>query len=603
MDIALGVSVTPTTVYMVLVEGAKADGVTIEADAFETSAVDGAVAPSASEQVSAAILATQHSARSNGHELIACGVVIGHDADAEEYRYSLAARGIEDVTLVSELQAAGALAHAVGRAIGYSATGFMVINPHTATLSIVEGADRSIRDVATRTLDGADPLGDLADVLKCFAADEADPQGLFILGSGMDPVAVKSHLEATSTRPVIVFDEPAWALARGAALVAATASRFDASTAGLAYTQDPDEAELVAGTSLPTGPLALADAVTRLAAWVDNIRFDPAERGAQVDDAPVRPRPVLPVASLVAAILVLAMVTLVMAFASTVEPAVDRGASIDAKMVLPSPPNVIQPPPPPVASQVAPAPKPSVAPVAPTAPAQRTTSPEQATVPVAVPAPRTVAAQAPAPQAQPQRSPPEEVNLPAAAPVAAAPAMVEPPPAAALRPPLAATVPSAPVVPTPSAVLPQITIYPIQAPPLQQASDSPSLWSPPSIWIQPPQIQQPQILQAQEDPPWLQIPLWPVQQSAPVPAPPQAVRPSIPLLPRTPQWPQNDNRQWPQSPVLSPPRQSTWVPDLQWPTSSDGSASPRIVEPAPVGPGGDGGSTAGSAPVFLWPRV
>ena len=41
MDIVLGVSMTPTTVRMVLVEGEKADGSTVDHDAFDITAVDG----------------------------------------------------------------------------------------------------------------------------------------------------------------------------------------------------------------------------------------------------------------------------------------------------------------------------------------------------------------------------------------------------------------------------------------------------------------------------------------------------------------------------------------------------------------------------------
>ena len=601
MDIALGVSVTGTTVHMVLVEGARADGVTIETDVFDTSAVDGAVAPSTSEQVSAAILATQTTARRSGHDVIATGLVIDHDADADDYRYSLAARGIDDVTLVSGLQAAGALANAVGRAIGYSATGFVFINGHTATLSVVEGADQATRELASRTLNDTDPLSDLRNLLTCLDVGErTDPQGLFVIGSGMDLVAVKSRLQATSTRPVIVPEEPEWALARGAALVAATAPRFEASTAGLAYTQDPEEALSAGRTPLPTGPLALADAITQLGASVENRRVDPTACG---DAAPLRHRPLLPVGSLAAAIMVLAVVSLVMAFASTVEPAANRSSSMEAQVVLPSPPPVIPPPQPPLASQSAPVASPGPTPLAaPTTPAQRPPSPQQASAPVARPSPRTVVAQAPAPQVHSQQSAPEEVSLPATAiaPAAAEPAIVGPSPAAAPAPPIAAAMPSAPVIPAPPVDLPRIAIYPIQAPPLTQAPGGSSPWSPPSLWIQPPQTQQPQTLQAQQDPPWIRIPLWPLQQTAQIPTPPQAVRPTIPVLPRTPQWPQSDSPQWPQSPSLSPslsppspPPQSTWVPDYPWPTYSDGSASPRTVQPTPVG----------DAPVWPWPRV
>ena len=74
MDVVLGVSVTTTAVRMVLIEGEKADGVTVESGTLDTVAVGGAVKASPSEQISAAILATQRNALSNGHHLFATGV-------------------------------------------------------------------------------------------------------------------------------------------------------------------------------------------------------------------------------------------------------------------------------------------------------------------------------------------------------------------------------------------------------------------------------------------------------------------------------------------------------------------------------------------------
>ena len=41
MNIVLGVSMTPTTVRMVLVEGEKADGVTVDHDTFDITTGDG----------------------------------------------------------------------------------------------------------------------------------------------------------------------------------------------------------------------------------------------------------------------------------------------------------------------------------------------------------------------------------------------------------------------------------------------------------------------------------------------------------------------------------------------------------------------------------
>lgn len=543
MDIALGVSVRPTTVHMVLVEGAKADGVTIEADAFDTSAVDGAVAPSTSEQVGAAILATHQSARRSGHDIVACGVAIGENMDLDAYRSSLDARGVEDVTLVGELQAAAALAHAVGRAVGYSATGVLFLKPWAATLSVVKSADRSMREMSARNLDTSHPLADLTDMLTCLTDHEFNPQGLFIVGSGFDLRSLKSTLEQSIPLPVIIPEEPAWALARGAALVAATTSHFDASTAGLAYAQDPEEAEPVVRTSFPTGPLAPADVVTQLAPVSGDGRGEPA--GPEGNERRVRARPLLPVGSLAASIVVLAAVTLTMALASTIDPKVDQRTGVEAEMAQSRAPVMITPIAPPVVTKSAPAP--SQEPPEPNVPLAAPQPPSPAPTPVARPAPRTVAAaQTPARRTQVQPSQSAQEKPAAVAPALAAPPVVDAPPAAMPALPVPAPVatlpapaaaPPAPVIPTPSLVLPQIRIAPPQAP---------------SIWIQPPRIQQQQTLPVQQAPPWLRIPLWPGPRNATSAPAPQQVRPSTPLYPQTPQYPRTplypQTPQWPQAP-------------------------------------------------------
>ena len=54
--------------------------------------------------------------------------------------------------LVSELHAAGALAQAVGSAVGYQRTALMFLDRDTATLSVVETADGSIVKVERQDL-------------------------------------------------------------------------------------------------------------------------------------------------------------------------------------------------------------------------------------------------------------------------------------------------------------------------------------------------------------------------------------------------------------------------------------------------------------------
>ena len=144
MEIVLGVSMTPTTVNIALVEGEKADGVIVERDVFDITAIDGSATSSACDHVIAAILGTQEGAIAAGHHLVSTGVTWTHHAQAAVLREALVARGIEDVLLVSELHAAAALAQAVGRAVGYDKTALMFVEQDTATLAVVETADGSV---------------------------------------------------------------------------------------------------------------------------------------------------------------------------------------------------------------------------------------------------------------------------------------------------------------------------------------------------------------------------------------------------------------------------------------------------------------------------
>ena len=240
MDIVLGVSMTPTTVRMVLVEGDKADGVTVDHDVFEVNSADGSATSNAADQVAAAVLGTQESAEASGHHLKSIGVTWTHHSDAAALRDILAARGIEDVMLVSATHAAASLAQAVGRAIGYDTTAVLFIEKDIATLSVVKTEDGSVVKVFTRDLHDADAMAVFTEMAQSVESGESPPQGLFIVGSGVDAAAVKAHVENLVSLPVSAPDEPELALARGAALASAHAPEMEASTAGLAYSQDRD---------------------------------------------------------------------------------------------------------------------------------------------------------------------------------------------------------------------------------------------------------------------------------------------------------------------------------------------------------------------------
>ena len=258
MEIVLGVSMTPTTVSIALVEGEKADGVIVEHDVFDITAFNGSATSRACDHVIAAILGTQEGAIAAGHHLVSTGVTWTDHADAAVLREALVARGIEDVLLVSELHAAGALAQAVGRAVGYDKTALMFVELDTATLAVVETADGSVVKVVSQGLQSADTIAVLTEMVTSLQAETSMPQAMFVVGSNVDVTAVKAHLQDLVSVPVIAPEEPKLALARGAALASANAPRYDTSTVGLAYSQDPGETTVYPLARPATPPRSLA---------------------------------------------------------------------------------------------------------------------------------------------------------------------------------------------------------------------------------------------------------------------------------------------------------------------------------------------------------
>ncbi|HUO40087.1 MAG TPA: hypothetical protein VMU34_20585 [Mycobacterium sp.] len=430
MEIVLGVSMTPTTVRMVLVEGKNADGVTVDHDVFDITAIDGSATSSAPEQVIAAVLGTRESSVAGGHRLVSTGVTWSDHSEAAALRDALALHGIDDVMLFSELHAAGALAQAVGRAVGYDKTALLFVERDTATLSVVETADGSIVKVLSRGLHNTDAMGVLTDMATSVEAHDARPDGMFVVGSGVDVASVKAHLEHLVSIPVSAPEDGALALARGAALAAANAPVFEASTVGLAYSQDPDG--ITAGAAYAADPAA----ETQLAAVSDAPNADTPEHAGR--------KPFLLVGSALSAIFVVGVVALVISLAVSIRPTADQRPNPAGNVVVA--PSTAAPPPP--AAQP---------------PAQNAQPSPQTPPPVA-----TVVQ-----QVQPQAPPPTAEFANAPAPQAPAPAAVPPPAPAAASPAPAAAPPAPAAVPPPP-----------QAPPAPAPVDPPA--APPPVYTPPP---------------------------------------------------------------------------------------------------------------------
>jgi len=235
----LGLSMAPSAIRMVLVEGENADGVTVDEDHFAVNVGSHPAALSGPDQLIAAVLGTREGATEAGYRLTSIGVTWTDPGDAAALATALAARKIENVMLVSAFLAAAALAQTVGNAIGYEYIAMLFVEPDTATIAVIDSADGSVNDVYRRSLQSADPVSELIAMIAGLNDPDAYPEGLFIVGCDVDIAPIKPVLEAASLLPVSAPEEPDMALARGAALASASAPLFASSTAALAYAQDP----------------------------------------------------------------------------------------------------------------------------------------------------------------------------------------------------------------------------------------------------------------------------------------------------------------------------------------------------------------------------
>lgn len=394
MDTVLGVSMAPTAVRMVLVEGENGDGATVDEDNFDVTTSTDAATVTASDQVVSAILGTRQGAAEGGYQLASTGVTFTDPVEAAALRDKLAAHKVENVMLVSAFLAAAALAQAVGHRTNYAQTALLYIEPDTATLAIVDSADGSIADVRRQVLpeDDEAAVAELTRLVSGAENMESRPDAVFVVGSGIDIPLIKPALEAATTLPLTAAEEPETALARGAALASAHAPLFASSTAALAYAQDPGTGAI--------NPLAVApgyfdapgdagvDALAYSAVPDDPDDFFTGSQTAATElvGADYRGRNFKLVGSAVAAVFVIGVVALVVSLAIAIRPTANVRPSPNENVVVA--PTRPAPAPAPVPEAPAPAPAaPAPAPVAP-APIPVPAAPPPAPPPVApVPVP------------------------------------------------------------------------------------------------------------------------------------------------------------------------------------------------------------------------
>jgi hypothetical protein len=496
MDIVLGASISPSTIRMVLLEGENADGVTVESDDSDVATADHST--TAADHLVTAILDAREAADEGGDRLRSIGVTWTDQLGVAGLREALAARDVEDVTLISPFLAAAALAQTAGRASEYDRIAMLFIEPACATLAVVDVAEGSITDLRKEPLNTVDDAAEVTEMIACLESRETCPKGLFVVGSGVDIAPITPQLQTATSLLVTAPEEPETALARGAALASANAPLFASSTAALAYAQNPGTGEVdldaVAPgcfyvSDVPSGgeqgeeelaysavPDEEADALTEV--------IDTAEDGS-LDASGQRRRPVLLLGTASAVVAISAVVAMEIALALGIRPGValrpspghnlivptEQAPAPSAKSSGPQPRYISQP-----GAVAAPHPLNPPAPVAPP-PAAPVSGAPQVPVPVVVPLPG-VPDPAAVPHAPAPDSPPPPLSLPAPQPPAHAPA---PPPVS--QPPTHVPVSHPPVhvpVPQPPAHVPEPP-PPVHLPPpdAPRAPDMPGHETPP----------------------------------------------------------------------------------------------------------------------------
>jgi len=221
VDAVLGLSVTPSAVGLVLVEGQNADGATVDREAFEIRPGRHSTPTQTSEQAAAAVLRTEAIAATRGHRLHSIGVTWSDDADTEAALLlrSLDECGFDNVVPVRLPEATEALAWGVAEVIGHDITAVCVVEPETVIALIVHNTEGAVQTAINHSIDTEQAL--VRWLSAVFTRADWRPEALVVVGSGGKLDALMPRLEDVLGVPVYAPAEAELALARGAALASA----------------------------------------------------------------------------------------------------------------------------------------------------------------------------------------------------------------------------------------------------------------------------------------------------------------------------------------------------------------------------------------------
>ncbi len=211
MDLVLGLSMTATAVRWVLVEGTTGEGAPIDHGTLD-------MAGRGPLDAATLVAGLPESVTQRVH---AVGVTWTRQAEAaaDPVLAALAGHGLENVIVVSEVEATEVLAQGIADITGNGRVAVCAVEPGVALVAVVDGGEVTVERI-DRPVDGSD-VAALSHELRAMV-DATAFEAVFVLGSGyLDPIV--SSLSAATTTPVITAAEADFALARGAALTSALA--------------------------------------------------------------------------------------------------------------------------------------------------------------------------------------------------------------------------------------------------------------------------------------------------------------------------------------------------------------------------------------------
>ncbi|WP_055405823.1 hypothetical protein, partial [Mycobacterium sp. UM_11] len=210
MDVVLGVAVTGPVARLALVGPG--------ADVIDQSVVDLEENPVG--KLAETVVGTNRLLADENHRLVGTRVCWSDEPRAGQLRQALEDSGVSNVAVLSESQAVTALMRAAGRP-----GAALVITDATATLSVPAPADDQN---APPTVLAREPLaGDATATFNTMMAQLSGrpdaPGEVYLVGASPELARAAEGFHDASTMRVQVADDPEFALARGAAIVAAQA--------------------------------------------------------------------------------------------------------------------------------------------------------------------------------------------------------------------------------------------------------------------------------------------------------------------------------------------------------------------------------------------